>query len=484
MELDEFEPSRERDHSLESDEDIYQHFSTRRKMLISFVLSYCAFLAPISTTSILSATNQVNHTFGTTLAILNVSNAIYLIFMGLSPCFWGPLGDTFARRWICLYNAVLFAAFSIGTALAPNFATSFAFRILTAFSGTTFLVLGASAISDVYPPTERATALGWYLSGTSIGPAIGPVIGGITVTYTSWRAIYWVQTGLGSLGTIMLIFGLPETIHRKRSDKLKGLSPKQKARKLCTWGNPLRVIAIFLYPNLFLVGLASSALVWNMYSLLTPIGHILNPRFDLNTPLETGLLYLPPGFGYLVGVHIGGRYADRTVRKWTKIRGFRLPEDRLKSSFICLGLIIPGSMLVYGWSLDKEVGGMPLPIISMVVQEMAQLAAFPSLNAYFLDTMQDRASEATCQTTYQLPAHYAMRYIIAGISTSICLPIIDASSIGWLSTISSAIMVACAIGVVLTANYGAEWRKQRGEKCKATEKNNCDTEGTQFMQES
>ncbi|KAJ5991946.1 hypothetical protein N7451_007670 [Penicillium sp. IBT 35674x] len=213
-----------------------------------------------------------------------------------------------------------------------------------------------------------------------------------------------------------------------------------------------------------------------MYSLLTPIGHILNPRFGLSTPLETGLLYIPAGFGYLVGVHIGGRYADRTVRKWIEIRGFRLPEDRLKSTFVCMGLVIPGSMLVYGWSVDKEVGGMPLPIVSMVVQGMAQLAAFPSLNAYFLDTMQERASEATS-------AHYAMRYIIAGISTSVCLPIIDASSIGWLSTISSAIMVACAIAVLLTSKYGAEWRERREEKRKTKEKLNRDTERPQVMQE-
>jgi MFS family permease len=40
--------------------------------------------------------------------------------------------------------------------------------------------------SDMYRPTERATALGWFLSGTLIGPAFGPFIGGIIVTYTTW----------------------------------------------------------------------------------------------------------------------------------------------------------------------------------------------------------------------------------------------------------------------------------------------------------
>lgn len=42
------------------------------------------------------------------------------------------------------------------------------------------------ANSDIYRPTERATALGWFLSGTLIGPAFGPFLGGIIVTYTTW----------------------------------------------------------------------------------------------------------------------------------------------------------------------------------------------------------------------------------------------------------------------------------------------------------
>lgn len=74
-------------------------------------------------------------------------------------------------------SAFLFFAFSIGTALAPNLPAYYIFRILTAFQGTSFLVVGSSALGDVYEPRARATALGWFLSGTLIGPAFGPFIG-------------------------------------------------------------------------------------------------------------------------------------------------------------------------------------------------------------------------------------------------------------------------------------------------------------------
>lgn len=152
----------------------YERFSPRRKMLITAVLSVCGFLAPISSTTILSAIPEVAATYNTSGSIINVSNALYLIMMGLSPCMWGPMSAIYGRRRICIISSTLFLGFSIGTALAPNLAAYFIFRMLTAYQGTSFLIVGSSCLSDIYTPTERATALSAFLSGTLIGPAFGP----------------------------------------------------------------------------------------------------------------------------------------------------------------------------------------------------------------------------------------------------------------------------------------------------------------------
>jgi MFS family permease len=123
-------------------------------------------------------------------------------------------------------------AFSTGTALAPNLASFFIFRILTALQGTAFLVLGAACIGDIFRPIERGTALAWYISGALTGPALGPFIAGIIVTFRSWRDLFWLQTALVGFGTVLVIFGLPETIHKKQSDELHGVSKKEYARKI------------------------------------------------------------------------------------------------------------------------------------------------------------------------------------------------------------------------------------------------------------
>ena len=60
---------------------------------------------------------------------------------------------------VSVASATLFTAFSIGTALAPNLASFFIFRILTAFQGTAFLVIGSAVIGDIYKPVRITEAL-------------------------------------------------------------------------------------------------------------------------------------------------------------------------------------------------------------------------------------------------------------------------------------------------------------------------------------
>lgn len=86
----------------------YVRFSRVRKACIVAILSFCSFLAPISSTAILSAVPEVAETYKTTGDIINASNALYVAFMGFSSPFWGPLSQVYGRRPVsimlyCIY---------------------------------------------------------------------------------------------------------------------------------------------------------------------------------------------------------------------------------------------------------------------------------------------------------------------------------------------------------------------------------------------
>ncbi len=437
---------------VEIPDSFYDRLTPRRKTAIVALMSYCSVLAPISSTAVLPAVPDVAAEFGTTGVVINVTNALYLLFMGLSPIVWSPLSEVYGRRWITIVTSALFFVCSLATALAPNLAAYTVFRLLTAFEGTAFILVGSAAVSDIYRPTERATAMGWFLSGTLVGPAFGPFLGGIIVTYRSWRTIFWLQTALGGAALVGVCALQPETIHHRKIDSLAGMPLRRKLRVLRTMINPLRVVQLFVYPNLIVAGAASSALVWNMYALLTPIRYVLNPRFHLTTPMQSGLIYLAPGCGYLLGTLVGGRYADYTVRRWLLRRdGERVPEDRLRSALPFLGIVMPGCVLIYGWAVDRVVGGIPLAAVMLFLQGVAQLFCFPSVNTYCLDVMQGRGSEV-------IAANYFVRYLFAAASTAVVLPATEHIGVGWFATLSALFLVASALGLYAAVLWGRQWR--------------------------
>ncbi|OJJ51541.1 hypothetical protein ASPZODRAFT_148813 [Penicilliopsis zonata CBS 506.65] len=444
----------------ETDTEQYLRFSPARKRVIVFSLSFCSFLAPIGSTSILSAVPEVAATYNTTGSIINASNALYLAFMGIAAPFWGPFSQVWGRRPIFLTCAFLFFVFSIGTALAPNLGAYFVFRILSACQGTCFLVVGSSAIGDVYEPRARATALGFFLSGTLLGPAFGPVIAGVIVTYSSWRTVFWLQTALGGVATLLVFFLFPETIPYKTNGELADHTIAEKTKILWHRVSPFRVgILLFSYPNLLFAGVAAGALVWNQYSLLTPIRYVLNPRFHLTTPIQSALFYIAPGCGYLAGTFVGGRWADHVVKKWIRKRnGVRVPEDRLKSC-IAFIFVICFCILVYGWTVDKAVGGIAVPVIAMFLQGVSQLFCFPSLNTYCLDVMQSKGRSAEV-----IAGNYMFRYIFAALGSGLVLPAIDSIGVGWFSTISALFLAFSGFTVWLTTVFGSQWRQRVDER--------------------
>lgn len=77
---------------------VYTKFSTLQKRYITALLALCGLSATMSTTSVLAAVPEIVNAFHTTPAVVSISNALYLFFMGLSSCLWGPASDVFGRR--------------------------------------------------------------------------------------------------------------------------------------------------------------------------------------------------------------------------------------------------------------------------------------------------------------------------------------------------------------------------------------------------
>jgi EmrB/QacA subfamily drug resistance transporter len=119
----------------------------------------------------------------------------------------GKLGDQYGRKQVFLCAAVLFTAASLCCGLADNIYLLIALRAAQAVGGGAFMPSATGIVSEIFG-TDRDRAVGMFSSIFPIGGIIGPVLGGVLVTYWSWRGIFLVNIPIGivlvTLGAILI----------------------------------------------------------------------------------------------------------------------------------------------------------------------------------------------------------------------------------------------------------------------------------------
>ena len=107
----------------------------------------------------------------------------------------GALGDRFGSRRVFLAGFALFAAASVGCALAPLAWVLNAARALQGI-GAALLVPSSLAIlnaSYAHDKALLAKAVGWWTAAGGVSIAAGPVLGGVLLSLAGWRSIFWVN---------------------------------------------------------------------------------------------------------------------------------------------------------------------------------------------------------------------------------------------------------------------------------------------------
>jgi EmrB/QacA subfamily drug resistance transporter len=127
----------------------------------------------------------------------------YLLVITLLATQVGRLGDMFGR--VRMYEAgfLVFVLGSLASALAWNDAAIIGFRIVQGIGGAFVTANSGAVIADLYPPERRGRAYGYNSVGWSLGAVLGIVVGGLIVTYISWRWIFWINVPIGAAALIL-----------------------------------------------------------------------------------------------------------------------------------------------------------------------------------------------------------------------------------------------------------------------------------------
>ncbi|KAF4472185.1 MFS transporter [Fusarium albosuccineum] len=397
---------------------------------------------------------------------INTVNAGVFVAQALSGLIWLPISTILGRRSTYLVANIVLCLCSIGCAVAPNLAGFSALWILGGTTGPFFLVAGQTILADIFEPTVRGAAVGIFLGCCVSANTIAPLIGSIIATFTSWRVIYGVEAGMSVFGLVLAFFFIPSSREVGNPKTAEATVPKTR-RAIIQAFNPMHVFRQFAYPRVLLANLTCGLLGFNQYGILSSV-RVINPRFNLDSPLQSGLFYLAPGAGFLIGSIIGGKVSDITVKRYIRKRnGQRLPEDRLNSSLPWILIVLPLGTLLYGWSVKKEIGGLALPIISAFVQGVGLMASFSGLNTYaagrnYPYAQRNEANSVTesrpVHRTAVITGKYVVQYSFGAGSVGGVVPMIDAIGVGWAFTATALAAVTGGVLVLLIARYSKSWK--------------------------
>ena len=114
----------------------------------------------------------------------------------------GRLADMYGRKR--MYNFG-FVVFIIGSALC-GFSTSgptlVGFRALQGVGAAMLAANSFAILSEAFPKNERGRAFGATSIVWGSGTILGIILGGVIITYTSWRLIFLINVPIGIFGTL------------------------------------------------------------------------------------------------------------------------------------------------------------------------------------------------------------------------------------------------------------------------------------------
>jgi EmrB/QacA subfamily drug resistance transporter len=182
--------------------------SPRSKWLIFAIVATALFMASLDMTIIGTALNAIHRSLHAKLNWTGWSVTGFTLGMTITMPVAGRLSDQFGRRRIFIVAAVLFTGSSLACGLATNIYELVGLRGLQAIGGGAFMPSATGIVADTFGE-NRDRAIAMFTSILPVGGIIGPVLGGVIVTYWSWRGIFYINVPVGILVVVLAVKFIP-----------------------------------------------------------------------------------------------------------------------------------------------------------------------------------------------------------------------------------------------------------------------------------
>jgi DHA1 family inner membrane transport protein len=204
----------------------------------------------------------------------------------------------FERKPVLAVLMVVFTAGNLVSAVAPDYWTMMAGRVIAALSHGAFFGIGAVVAASMVAPTKKAGAIAIMFTGLTAANVLGVPFGTMLGQAAGWRSTFWAITGIGVLALAGILALVPKTGADQASTSAPGgLHGELRAfRSGQVWLSIL--VTILGYGGMF------GAFTYIAFTLTQVSG------FAAGTVPWLLILF---GVGLFIGNTAGGKAADRNV---------------------------------------------------------------------------------------------------------------------------------------------------------------------------
>jgi DHA1 family bicyclomycin/chloramphenicol resistance-like MFS transporter len=156
---------------------------------------------------------------------VQMSLMAFFIVIGVCQLIYGPLSDIIGRKLPIYGGLLIFAAGSIGCALAPNINVLIAFRVVQAFGACAGMVVPRAIVRDLHTGHDAARLMSLLMLVVSVSPILAPLTGSFVISAFGWRGVFVVLAVAAALALLLTATQLNET----RPTHLRGESTWRSA---------------------------------------------------------------------------------------------------------------------------------------------------------------------------------------------------------------------------------------------------------------
>lgn len=201
----------------------------------------------------------------------------------------------FPRRKALILLMLIFTLGNLIAAIAPNYMSLMAARLLTSLNHGAFFGIGSIVAASVVPKNQQASAVATMFMGLTIANIGGVPLATWVGQHIGWRSSFAAISVLGIITMLSLWKALPQGS--------VGQQPKV--------GHELRVLTRPMVILALLTTVFGAGAMFALYTYIAPSLH----TFTQASPTFVTLMLVLIGVGFSIGNHFGGKFADLSINK-------------------------------------------------------------------------------------------------------------------------------------------------------------------------